>query len=136
MQVDLKNYYSPYFQLKEEIRAKLSQDKTQILKEKSVEDSGEKEENSKLNAKDGKTLSKNEEEKIEGRKVEGDGLVDLYEKLQELLSEIAKLSAKMQNTKDERMKEVFLKQIMTLNAQVIEITNLIQELEAKSKASS
>ncbi|MCR2039100.1 hypothetical protein CHLV4142_02955 [Campylobacter helveticus] len=136
MQVDLKNYYSPYFQLKEEIRAKLSQDKMQILKEKSVEDSGEKEENSKLNAKDGKTLSKNEEEKIEGRKVEGDGLVDLYEKLQELLSEIAKLSAKMQNTKDERMKEVFLKQIMTLNAQVIEITNLIQELEAKSKASS
>ncbi|MCR2054872.1 hypothetical protein CHLV4139_05080 [Campylobacter helveticus] len=136
MQVDLKNYYSPYFQLKEEIRAKLSQDKTQILKEKSVEDSGEKEENSKLNAKDGKTLSKNEEENIEGRKVEGDGLVDLYEKLQELLSEIAKLSAKMQNTKDERMKEVFLKQIMTLNAQVIEITNLIQELEAKSKASS
>lgn len=136
MQVDLKNYYSPYFQLKEEIRAKLSQDKTQILKEKSVEDSGEKEENSKLNAKEGKTLSKNEEEKIEGRKVEGDGLVDLYEKLQELLSEIAKLSAKMQNTKDERMKEVFLKQIMTLNAQVIEITNLIQELEAKSKASS
>ena len=135
MQIDLKNYHSPYFQLKEEIRAKLSQDKTQILKEKSVEDSGEKEENSKLNAKDDKTLSKNEEEKIRGRKVEGEGLIDLYEKLQELLSEIAKLSAKMQNTKDERMKEMFLKQIMTLNAQVIEITNLIQELEAKKEAS-
>ena len=41
----------------------------------------------------------------------------------------------MQNAKDEQTKDLFLKQIMVLNAQAMEVSNLIREREAESQTS-
>ncbi|MBS4281511.1 hypothetical protein [Campylobacter vulpis] len=128
MQVDLKNY-TPYLNLKEELSRKTPQNKTQKANEENLQELKSAKDNDK------KFLSKGEKAQSSSQRGGSEELVDLYEKLQELLSEIAKLSAKMQNAKDEQTKDLLLKQIMTLNAQAMEVSNLIRELEAENQTS-
>ncbi|EPO3697615.1 hypothetical protein ACT922_000352 [Campylobacter upsaliensis] len=128
MQVSLKNY-TPYLNLKEELSRKTPQDKTQKANEENLQELKSAKDDDK------KALSKEEKVQASSQGGGGEELVDLYEKLQELLSEIAKLSAKMQNAKDEQTKDLFLKQIMVLNAQAMEVSNLIREREAESQTS-
>ncbi|MDL0103603.1 hypothetical protein NYG95_04605 [Campylobacter felis] len=128
MQVSLKNY-TPYLNLKEELSRKTPQDKTQKANEENLQELKSAKDDDK------KALSKEEKAQASSQGDGGEELVDLYEKLQELLSEIAKLSAKMQNAKDEQTKDLFLKQIMVLNAQAMEVINLIREREAESQTS-
>ncbi|EAL3987118.1 hypothetical protein A9744_04690 [Campylobacter upsaliensis] len=128
MQVSLKNY-TPYLNLKEELSRKTPQDKTQKANEENLQELKSAKDDDK------KALSKEKKAQASSQGGGGEELVDLYEKLQELLSEIAKLSAKMQNAKDEQTKDLFLKQIMVLNAQAMEVNNLIREREAESQTS-
>ncbi|EOG9652414.1 hypothetical protein ACLMNI_001004 [Campylobacter upsaliensis] len=128
MQVSLKNY-TPYLNLKEELSRKTPQDKTQKANEENLQELKSAKDDDK------KALSKEEKAQASSQGGGGEELVDLYEKLQELLSEIAKLSVKMQNAKDEQTKDLFLKQIMVLNAQAMEVSNLIREREAESQTS-
>ncbi|CAM3432884.1 flagellum-secreted nonflagellar protein FspA [Campylobacter upsaliensis] len=128
MQVSLKNY-TPYLNLKEELSRKTPQDKTQKANEENLQELKSAKDDDK------KALSKEEKAQASSQGGGGEELVDLYEKLQELLSEIAKLSAKMRNAKDEQTKDLFLKQIMVLNAQAMEVSNLIREREAESQTS-